>query len=267
MASIFGRLSFPSDLSDKAEPYSDSVVKHMDSMPQLLDDWQYQDISNNDTGGYFKNPVASPTNSILSISTQVFVSANGCTDLNTLATSANNLTNTASSFLAHTNRLSGVVEPNADTGGLPHFKSATSVGKTVSYMCYQSEGISNNAPIIGNFGSLYTESNLTSYYATIQNYSTVVSNTIYYETDPLDPLLQIKRSNLSAGLISTISTNFNTIRSFMSSKETSDLNFFNTSTSIVSDLNSARKMTGMGQTEKYLVNSLVGSDKLKSRIN
>jgi hypothetical protein len=238
----------------------------MNSVPKLLDAWQYQDIANNDTGGYYVNPVGNNANLILSISTQILSNTISCTDLITINTSANNLVNTANNFLAHTNRLSGVVQPNADTGGLPHYSSALGVGRTVSYMCYQNEGVSNNAPIIGNFGSLYTANNLADYYTTIKNYPNVIANTIYYEVAG-DPPAYVARSNLSAGLATTIATNLNTINSYMSGKQTSDVNFFNQSNAIVVDLNSAKKFTAMGETEKYLVNTLVGSDKLKSRIN
>jgi len=267
MASIFDRLSFPTDLSNNVLVYSDSTIRHMNSVPKLLDDWQYEDIANNDTGGYYVNPVANSANLIMSISTQIFANSNGVVGIITIANSSNNLVNTANNFLAHTDRISGVVQPNADTGGLPHYSSALGVGRTVSYMCYQNEGISNNAPIIGNFGSLYTANNLADYYTTIQSYPNVIANTIYYEADPIDPVIMIKKSNLSSGLISSITANLNSINSFMSTKETSDVNFFNESNAIVADLNSAKKFTGMGETEKYLVNTLVGSDKLKSRIN
>jgi len=267
MASIFGRLSFPEDMSNNVLVYSNSAIRHMNSVPKLLDDWQYQDIANNDTGGYYVNPVANSANLILSISTQIYANSNGAVGIITVANSANSLVNTANNFLAHTNRISGVVEPNADTGGLPHYSTALGVGRTVSYMCYQSEGITNNAPIIGNFSSLYTANTLADYYTTIKSYPNIVANTIYYEADPIDPLLMIKKSNLSSGLIASITANLDSINSFMSTKETSDVNFFNESNSIVSDLNSAKKFTAMGETETYLVNTLVGSDKLKSRIN
>jgi len=267
MASIFGRLSFPTDMSNNVVAYSNSTIRHMNSVPKLLDAWQYQDIANNDTGGYYVNPVGNNANLILSISTQIYANSYGAVGIVTVANSANTLVNTANNFLAHTNRLSGVVQPNADTGGLPHYSSALGVGRTVSYMCYQSEGVSNNAPIIGNFGSLYTANNLADYYTTIKTYPNIVANTIYYEADLIDPMLMIKKSNLSAGLITSISTDLNTINSYMSGKQTSDVNFFNTSNSIVADLNSAKKFTAMGETDKYLINTLVGSDKLKSRIN
>lgn len=267
MTSIFGRLSFPEDLSNNVLVYSNSVIRHMNSVPKLLDDWQYQDIANNDTGGYYVNPVANSANLIVSISTQIYANSNGAVGIITIANSANSLVNTANNFLAHTNRISGIVEPNADTGGLPHYSTALGVGRTVSYMCYQSEGITNNAPIIGNFSSLYTANALTDYYTTIESYPNIIANTIYYEADIVDPAIMVKKSNLSSGLIASMTANLNSINSFMTTKETSDVNFFNESNSIVADLNSAKKFTGMGETEKYLVNTLIGSDKLKSRIN
>ena len=267
MASIFGRLSFPTDLSNNVIAYSDSTIRHMNSVPKLLDDWQYENIANNDTSGYYVNPVANSANLILSISTQIFSISNGAIGITTVTTSANNLANTANNFLAHTDRLSGVVQPNADTGGLPHFSSALATGKSVAYICYQSDGISNNSTIIGNFGSLYTANTVADYYTTIQSYPNIIANTIYYEADLVDPAIMLKKSNLSSGLITSITANLNSINSYMSTKETSDLNFFNQCNSIIADVNSTSKVSNMGETEKYLIKTLVGSDKLKVKVS
>lgn len=266
MTSVFGRLSFPTDLSNNTITYSDSAIKHMNSVPKLLDDWQYQDIANNDTGSYYQNPVANSANLILFISTQIFANSNGVVGIVSVANAANSLVNTANNFIAHTDRLSGIVEPNADTGALPHLSTAIAVGRTMAYVCFQSDGVTNNAPIIGNFSSLYTANNLADYYTAIKTYPSTIANTIYYEADPIDPVLMVKKSNLSAGLITTISTNLNTINTYMSGKQSSDENFFNQSKTIVSQINSAKKLTGMGETEKYLAKTLIGTDKLKARI-
>ncbi len=267
MASIFGRLSFPTDLSNSTIAYSNSTIKHMNAIPKLLDDWQYEDIANNDTGGYYVNPVANSANLILSISTLVFSNSSGTIGISSVASASNNLVNTANNFIAHTNRISGMVEPNADTGALPHLSTAIAIGRTLSYVCFQTDGVTNNAPMIGNFSSLYTANNLADYYNVIKTYPNVIANTIYYEPDVADPQIMLKKSNLSAGLVTTITTNLNTINTYMSGKETSDVNFFNQSKSIVAEVNAGQKFSGMGETEKYLVNTLIGTDKLKSRIN
>ena len=253
-------------MQDKTITYSDSVVKHMNAVPRLLEDWQYEDLGNNNVGGYYQNPVAVSGNQIISISSQILTSCNGVSTLSAISVAANNLFNSSNNFVAHTDRISGMVEPNQDTAELPHYATILSSAKTLSYLCYQNSGVSNNAVIIGNFSSLYTANNISDYRTAISGYPTTINNSIYYETDPIDPLIQTKKSNLSSGIITTISNKLNEISTYMSTKQSSDVNFFNNSKSIVGEMNSVKKLSNMGSTEKYLAQTLIGTDKLKARI-
>jgi uncharacterized membrane protein len=120
--------------------------------------------------GYYVNPVANSANLILSISTQIYANSNGAVGIVTLATFCKQSSQYCELIFLHTRIGYLVVEPNADTGGFADYSTALGVGRTVSYMCYQSEGITNNATIIGNFSSLYTANNLADYYTTIKSY-------------------------------------------------------------------------------------------------
>jgi hypothetical protein len=54
---------------------------------------------------------------------------------------------------------------------------------------------------------------------------------------------------------------------FMNGRKTSDEIYYTTSVDIISQVKDVKPFTNMGQSEKYLLNNFIGTDKLKSRIN
>ena len=138
--------------------------------------------------------------------------------------------------------------------------------KLVSYIVYQSDGVQNNAPLIGSFTSLYTSSNLTSYYTTIQNYATVVQNSLTAYTDPISGITT-STSNLTQTQANTISSDIANVASFMNTRRNADVTFYTNSQSVVSDYNSVKQFSNMGSTETNLTNNLIGTSKLTTRLN
>ena len=65
MSSIYGRLGFSfsdPDNTGAVQSYSANVNQQMTLLPPLLQPWQISDVANQNTGGYFQNPVAGITN-------------------------------------------------------------------------------------------------------------------------------------------------------------------------------------------------------------
>ena len=222
--------------------FSDKVINQLNSMPQLLPDWGYEDMRNNEVGGYFKNPVANVSQDIRDTCNTLvtLLSANANTNTNAVVGTTSEIStlfttiNTTSAnvggynggeFIAHTDRISGVTPLTAspsttgrDTALLPHYDTAMSTGQLIMYLTYQSDGIQNNAPIIGNFTSLFTSSNLVSYYSTVSSYPQTVIHSINTGTS---------ECNLTPTQISTISSSINAVASFMNTKITNDVTFYN----------------------------------------
>ena len=157
--------------------FSDKVINQLNSMPKLLPEWAYEDISNNDVGGYFKNPVANVSqdirntcNTLVTLLSAVPATNTGAVvgttgEITTLFNSINSLSANiggynGGEFISHTNRISGVTELGAspetgkDTALLPHYETAMSAGQLVMYIKYQSEGVQNNSPIMDSFNSI-----------------------------------------------------------------------------------------------------------------
>ena len=248
--SIFARLQFDGSFQgNNTTEMSDSVKNHMNTMPQMLNSWQKQDLADSNAGGYFQNPVITITNSIWGVANGIIGIANlASSNVTQVYSAANTLFTSANNFMQHTNRISGVSGTDPDNPSLPTYQSAIGAGKLVSYIVYQSDGIQNNAPLIGSFTSLYTSNNLTSYYITIQNYATTVQNSLNVST---------YQSNLTQTQANTIASNIANVALFMDTRRNADLTFYTNSQLIVSDYNKVRTFSNMGQTETDLTNNLI----------
>jgi hypothetical protein len=258
--SIFGRLGYDAaNTSSIVTPLSANVISTMNGLPPLLNTWQTEDVSSNTVGGYFKNPVANVTQSIWNTANSIIVISdlNVVANLANVSLSANALSLAANNFYSHTNRTSGV-STDDDEPTLPHFKSAMAVSKVIMYITFQSDGIQNNAPMMGNFTSLIQANNLMISYNTISNYANTIANSINHGT---------YTTNLTTIQINTIQQEMNTITNLMNSRRTSDVNFYYNSRAIVDNYNTLKQFSTPGQSESYLYNNYIGTDKLKTRIN
>ena len=270
--SIFARLNFDAEASgNSVQALANNTIKHMQSLPPLMTDWQQGDVANNATSGYYKNPVANVTTNITNTANSIIAISNlGSTNANSVLVAANTLLYAGNEFRAHTDRLSGVTPVNANTITQPHLKTVISTGKILMYITFQSDGVQNNAPMVGGLSSLYKEDDLILYYNTVQGYPALLANSISSSTtgsgSELDPYVTTYSCNLSSTVLTSMASNLTSITTFMDTRRNADVAFFNTSQDIVADYNDVKGFSSMGQTETELMN-LVGSDKLLERLN
>lgn len=269
--SIFSRLGYDS-ANTPTISLANSAIATMNTMPPLLNQWQTQDIANSNTGNYFVNPVANVTQSIWNVANSIIAvtGVSNISNLSTLVTTTNSLRAASNNFILHTNRISGITQPNESTATLPHYFSAMSVAKVLMYITFQSDGIQNNAPMMGNFTSLTVANTLSTQNTSIQTYGGLVANSINVSTTT-DPDTGLPVSSYTTNLTPTqVSTMINTLQStvdLMDGRRTSDVTFYNNSRAVIDDYNKVDQFSTLGQTETQLLNNYIGSDKLKSRIN
>jgi hypothetical protein len=273
--------------------FSNNVLSHMNAIPKLLDDWQFEDLANDDVNGYFKNPVANVTSDIISVCGSLVsllsavpatntTSVQGSTGaITTLFTNINSLSaNVAgfngTEFIEHTNRISGVTPVGAspsssgrDTALLPHYDTAMATGQLMMYLTYQSEGVQNNSPIMNNFTSIVIEEDLNSLHSNISSYFTTISNSITITGGGTDAILDpfVRTSNLSSIVVTDMFNNIQTINSTLAEKRNNDEIYYNTSRQVSQDFNELRKFNNMGATANNLIQNYIGSDKLLTRLN
>lgn len=271
--------------------FSDKVINQLNSMPQLLTDWQYEDMRNNEVGGYFKNPVANVTQTIRDTCNTLvtLLSANANTNTNAVTgttgeistlfttintTSANIGGYNGGEFIAHTNRISGVTEltespstTGRDTALLPHYETAMSTGQLVMYLVFQSDGVQNNSPIMNSFQSILLETDLESLNTNVSTYYTTISNSLTITGSGTDIDPYVRQSNLSLSVVQTMSNNIVTIDTTLATKRNSDEENYTVSRQICEDFNTLRKFNNMGATANNLIQNYIGSDKLLTRLN
>jgi len=269
--SIYGRLGFNStDPTTNAtvSNYSSGVANNMALMPPLLNTWQTEDISTSNVGGYFVNPVGSLTitinsalNSInaatLAINVQSTISSTVTQALHDLGNTAVGAVGTVNNYLYVTNRQSNVVDPGTDVTTV-HYRMAIGYGKILSYITYQSDGVQNNSPIMGNFTSITLGNTLSTLSNTLSSQQITLSNSITMGTP--------NTSNLTLAQTQAISSTIGSITSLMTTYTTQDNAFFTNTKAIMADYSTVSPLGDMGATETLLVNTYIGTDKLKTRI-
>jgi hypothetical protein len=277
MSSIYGRLGFNSNdptTNNTVSQYSSSVQTQMKLMPPLLNSWQTADVANNNVGGYFTNPVGTVTQNITDLANTIFVTGSppicngsslpGATGtyvsaiINDIASKAGTIGySTGPNYLYITNRQSNVVDIGTDTT-TPHYKTATGIGKLMSYLVSASDGIQNTSPIMGSFTSITLGNTLNSLYSTLNTYSAIFISSIDSGSNT---------SNISAANANALSNTVNSIASLFYTYPAQDTAFFTNSQSVLNDFTSIRQFSNLGQTETYLLNNYIGTPKIKSRIN
>jgi hypothetical protein len=233
----------------------------------VIQPWQAQDIASNSVGNYFQNPVAVAVNNIITVSGEIFnlsnlISGNaessysGTANLDPLISSSNALNITASSFLIHTNKISGVTSPfgQTDTNVNPYYQTAVGYGKQAIYITNQTDGVVNNSPIMGCMTSILVGPQINAN-----------SNTL--SADYITLTNGISGNTLSNAQVTQITTHMTTINSFLSTRQSSDVAFFGRLQSLVNNYNTTKQFTNMGETETNLVNNLIGTPSLVAKIN
>jgi hypothetical protein len=269
--SIYGRLGFnSSDPTTNAtvSNYSSGVANNMALMPPLLNAWQTEDISTSNVGSYFVNPVAGITATISStmstintatigINVQSTISSTVTQALRDLGNTAATAVSSAANYLYVTNRESNVVDPGTDVTTV-HYKMAIGYGKIMSYITYQSDGVQNNSPIMGNFTSI-----------TLGNTLNTLSNTLTTQQIALSASITMGTPNTSTFTLAqtqALQSTVSSINTLMTTYPAQDNAFFTNTKSVMADYSTVSPLGDMGATETLLVNTYIGTDKLKTRI-
>lgn len=257
------------DPNGHIQELSQDTIEHLDAMPPFITDWQAQDIANKDFDGYYQNPMQSITMLIYQNANAISELANtgnGVLNLVTVRNSATQLRSNAQEFLSHTSRLSGLT-PYVGTDDInPYLDMAMSFGRTAMYITQQTDGITNNAPIMGSFTSLMIEPQLIANNNTLLTYKNQIEGSINVS---FDIVLQenVHNSNLTNQQITTINTHINNLNNYMQTRRIADINFYNNVKYFIEGYNKTKKLNNMGETEKYLIMNLIGTEKAKTRIS
>ena len=277
MATLFQKLGYNySDPHGDVTSLSDDTIQHLEALPPIIEDWQTQDISDSNVGGYNQNPlgtistsIATSANAILNVASTIEICTNAGVSavMANIANSANNLITTANNFKDHTDRVSGVTsyadyitEAGSAIASTKPFKDTIKgYSKLLMYVIYQTDGISNTSIMYGAQTSLFTGPEMNVYYTALSTYANIINSSISYTPNVT--------SNLTSTQANTIYAMIANTASFIDTRRTHDETFFTNMKTMVSDYQKTRQFSNMGESETDLVNNYTGSSKILTRLN
>ena len=267
MANVLGRLTTNFDESKFGDDInlSDKAKSFLNTNPIKIQPWVASDLANGSIvrTDYFQNPVASYISSISSnvnsiITLCTFDPANSyplaTAEVKNLANTSNNFITQLNLFLDHTNRISGVSEEIVDTnsGALkPNYQSCIGTGGILLTLTANTDNVRNATPILNQFTSLYISEELSA------NSSLIGNSKISLQTIP---------SSLTGSQVNQIIGIINTANTLIYDRRTSDENYFYESQQIIKDFQFLNSLQNAGSTERTLINSKIGTSKLKNSI-
>ncbi len=274
MSGVYALLGFPTNdpvANSGVETLSPKVQTQLEMMPPMMTDWQEKDLISDQTESYYKNPCAAATqiawnaaNTISVYSSLTFANAAAGTLYNHIYSLSQEIsTNSANSFMIHTDRMSNVVPLDFEVEK-PHYESAIGYGKMVMYITSQTDNIQNNSPMMGSFTSLFFANNLSvyanNYYSNTQIFANTISSSIDGTTGET-----IYTSNLTLSQARSLANSVNSVI-LMDTYRTQDNTFFQNSKTVVEKYNKVSQFNKMGQAELYLINTFIGTPQLTANL-
>ena len=282
MASIYERLNFSFDTGKFGDSInlSDSTKSYLKAAPVKLETWQKDDLAGGNIvrTDYFKNPMITVTARLsdnVNTMNQIVQTIDTFDNGSGTAMKANltNLVIEIRNYLSHTSNISGVTESRANISEnsvvvthFPDYNKAVSAGEQILLLTSSTDGVANTVPLLGNFTSLFISDEITSNANNIINDLVTVRNSVRTEVVGGETPTSANVSNLSATLITTITANVVAANTLLSTRRLHDWNFFRNSLNILEDYNKINQLGRVGNTQKYLINNFVGTDKYKNSL-
>jgi hypothetical protein len=282
MASVYERLNFSFDTGKFGDSInlSDNTKNYLNTAPVKLETWQKDDLANGSIvrTDYFKNPMINVTARLsnnVNTMNQIVQSIDTFDNGSGTAMKANltNLIIEIGNYLSHTANISGVTEARANVSEtsnvvthFPDYNKAVSAGEQILMLTYTTDNVANTVPLLGNFTSLFISDEITANANNIINDLVTVRNSVRIEVVGGETPTSSNVSNLSANLITTITANVVAANTLLSTRRLHDWNFFRNSLNILDDYNKLNSLGRVGNTQKYLINNLVGTDKYKNNV-
>jgi hypothetical protein len=267
MSGIFEKLGFNFDTNKfgDAQYLSPQAGAYLNAAPIELSSWQQQDIANGNviSTNYYQNPLANDciliktaTNNIIQfIQTNYFEFAPDTAN-DILLPTANSLVIELDNFISHTDNISGVAEMTSNTDTIPSLDNATSIGNFLLRVVSVSDKIQNTTPLLGSMTSLFVGPEINSNVAIVNTAVELLNNSV-------DP---VGTCTLTESQLLSINTELETLNNFIVLRRTSDWDFFTNATIIVMDTIKVSAFNNLGNTQTYLIENLIGTERLKNNL-
>lgn len=270
MSSIFARTGFNFDTTKfgAANEWSDGVKSFMGSSPPPLEPWQLNDMANADVDGYYVNPMTPLVDSLTITVSGIYEIVNVTSfsvNVSSIFATANTCLTELPLFQTHTDYLSGVNTENLDPRNQPDLRLGMAVGRQVLAVTSSYDNIQNNSPIYGSFTSLFVKDDMTTSNTALAQDLIVLQSTISTSGSGTEESPYVYTSNLTAAQANTLSQDLNFLYGSLVRRQ-ADIAYYQNSYTLIKEYQQLEEFNGMGNSQKFLVNNLIGSDKLKTRL-
>lgn len=262
MSGVFDRLNFNFESSKFGDAVylTPSANAFLNIAPLAISSWAQSDLANGSVAlsNYFLNPLEDVCSYLTSNSTSIQTTINNIintTGFSVAPAAANNCANAAanlivqiSQFKSHTDNVSGARAMTSNNDIIPSLESATSIGNYLLRIVNTTDSVSNTVPLLGNMTALFIKDDLIANSTTISGYPATITSTS------------------TAAELNIITDTLNTVNNYIYTTRTNDWNFYSTSSVIIKEYLTLNKIENMGGTQKYLANTLIGTDRLKENL-
>jgi len=291
MATLFDRTGYSftdPDNTGLIKLLPNTAIQQLNAMPALVPEkWMRDDLITANNYGYYVNPVANScniiwaqANTLAGITNDLYggdYSNNGgnpttrrfagiYSTLNLLVSANGEMVQ----FINHTNRISGVVPASANTEASlkPCLEPAMLVGRALTTLVYQIDDREDNAPMMGSLTSILIANTLSEYAnAMVRHVYTVNTSISINVVNVSSNATTNSTSNLSYAVVVSIGDFIDKLYELLNTRRTHDENFYTKSNQLVNEAISLRRLGNVGATEANLTQTLVGTDKLNSRLS
>ena len=288
MATLFDRTGYSftdPDNTGLIKLLPNTAIQQLNAMPALVpEQWMKDDLITANNYGYYVNPVANSCNIIWDSANSLYGITNSLyggdyfyngdnpttrrfagiySTLNLLVSANGEMVQ----FINHTNRISGVVPASANTEASlkPCLEPAMLVGRALTTLVYQIDEREDNAPMMGSFTSILIANTLSEYANAMVRHVYTVNTSITMNVVNVNGNT-VNTSNLEIAVVVSIGDFIDKLYELLNTRRTHDENFYTKSNQLVNEAISLRRLGSVGATEANLTQTLVGTDKLNSRI-
>ena len=275
-------LNFSNEKFNEALDPFGNLNKSLIKTPSPYKKWQFDAVANDDINGYFKNPMLEISQEIRNAANTMYTASKPVPSLSAITTASGNLagfdTTTGDNdnppivtthtkgiiefFIPHTNNISGVTASTSSS--FPDFNSGMAIGEYMMQLTNRYDGVQDASAALGAFTSLFIGDELGVLVIKINDGAKRVATSIV--VDLTDPSLPIYSTNLSAGLITTITNDITECYNLINDRYNHDINFFRNSISTMTKFNQISKFNSLSKVSLHLIDKFVGTDKLKNNL-
>jgi hypothetical protein len=264
MSGLFGILGFNFDTAKfgDAQYLSIGAQKFLNAAPLAISSWAQADLANNDVAitNYYKNPQANVCTFLTANATAIynFSSTKEFTNASNVAmiTGSANAILEVAKFKSHTDNVSGIGTTTSEQDTIPTLSSATAIGNYTMRILSTTDGLSNTTPMLGSLTSLFINDELTAN-------SVMLYNDLLTLQGSIGPT---GNSEITLTQYNNIVANITSVTNYTNLRRTSDWAFFSNSIALATNSISLSKFDNIGNTQSYLIDNLIGTDRLKQNL-